>query len=1039
MKTMIKRLRLTQAVLASCVFVAPFCYATQFGGNVTTNGPIFTSANGGIVEVLATGQIQGDGVNAVNLNTPGGQVITDPNNTFAGSNAIFITAGGGTAIGVNVTAANGSILVGEGSGIQSLSTNVNSPTILITAPGTNVTNSGIISSTVVGSIKLTSTSSALGIGTNITNDENAIITSTTPSTGATIIVDSGTSAPGLTLSNSGIIQVSNGDVIQTKSPFVSMSNSGIIQQTNALNAGNAINAAVGTSAGDITNNLEGVISVAGSGNAIVVASATTGNIFNAGTIKSNTNSTLAINSNMTSASGGIFNIDNSGTLQGTNLAAGQAVILLGAGATLASGIVNSGDILNSAGVLTSNAVDLSAGSATLTQNDGSIQGNVLLSGGGGNVFVMNGGTINGNVTASNVASTLVLNGGIVNGAVNGGTANDIFNVTGGSFTSLNGGTGADTLNINATYASTGTINNIQTININNSGTLFTLNQAITGMTTQLTVNAGTEMIANANISGAGGKIVNNGQLTVNGAPSFNLGAGFITNNNGSTFKLNPGAAPTIIAGAFTNSAGSNLDIEITSPSIYGKMTTTVPGANNVSFATGSFIRPHISGFIPQGATFNIVTDNGAAGTIFDDSTIVQPSTTITFAKSLIGVPGNNILQLIANRNSFTIFSGTSVNLGIAGALNSIAAGNGITNPTLFNLISQFDTLNGPAAIAQAMESLTPPFNYGLIAGSFAGMDMMFDQVQDRMENFHATRQRRNNAAAAASTGLNNGDTTTKQLGTWVSALGANLNQDDIDNVAGYNANAGGLAIGGDWDVQPCMLLGFGISYVKANIDDNAQNPKDETIHSWQTTAYTSLEFTHGIFIDALIGLATNHYQLNRNIAVNQLFSSASAFFQGIQYGAQVDIGTNLLSGTNYELSPFARIKYIGLNIEDYTEDHAGDLSLKVSNSQINNSLLGVGLIFSTGVPYGRAVWEPYLSALVGYLFENDGEETAANFVGGGPIFVTDGITPGPTVFDFGVGMRASMGGHAITAKYRLELRDEFASQSGYLQYYYLWS
>jgi outer membrane autotransporter protein len=94
---------------------------------------------------------------------------------------------------------------------------------------------------------------------------------------------------------------------------------------------------------------------------------------------------------------------------------------------------------------------------------------------------------------------------------------------------------------------------------------------------------------------------------------------------------------------------------------------------------------------------------------------------------------------------------------------------------------------------------------------------------------------------------------------WGKVLGAYLNQKERGDVAGYKAKGAGVAIGTDWGFNDCTTFGIAGSYTKVNVDDKNPSPKDQAIKSWQGTAYGWWEFMDGVYLDAMLGLASNHY------------------------------------------------------------------------------------------------------------------------------------------------------------------------------------
>ncbi|MFI4937787.1 MAG: autotransporter domain-containing protein, partial [Candidatus Berkiellales bacterium] len=205
-------------------------------------------------------------------------------------------------------------------------------------------------------------------------------------------------------------------------------------------------------------------------------------------------------------------------------------------------------------------------------------------------------------------------------------------------------------------------------------------------------------------------------------------------------------------------------------------------------------------------------------------------------------------------------------------------------------------------------------------------------------------------------------------------------------------------------------------------------------------AYGWLEFNHNIYLDVIAGLATNEYKTNRVINVNQIHTAAQADFDGTQFGIQSDLGWLLFKDENSYLSPFARLRYTYLDLEDYTESGANDFNLSVNNHNPDEFLGGLGLKFGMEIPCPKQnmLYVPEVSALVAYDFDNDGEQTIAGFIGGGPQFATNGVRPGRTILNLDVGLNTYIAQEGIiTVKYDLEWREKFTSNAVYLQYNYL--
>lgn len=1069
---------LAHAVLASTLFSIPLAHATVFNGGMVAAQT--TAGNGGVIQVGPLGQIQDAAADAVTINSAGGQLIIDAGNTFAGVNAVEAT--GAAFHGVNITNAgtNGSVTVGALSGIHA-SNAASGNGILVDAANIVINNAGTIDSQNLAAVSLTGTGQA---GTfTLNNQLGGILQNNNAAISATVTIGNNVNAPAMSLTNSGnIISLEDSqEVFFIDNPFTVITNNstGIIGQQAVAATAPAIQLTGNATAGNIVNQGFIVVTDATStANAIVVNGQTTGNIVNSstGTISSTIGGTLLLNNNMTTTN--TPNVTNNGVMSATGLVAGDAVIKLG-GFTLSGGITNNGIINNTLSSGASYAIDLSLGKATLTQAGGVVTGNVLLAGfdsagniGKQNPLIMTGGTFASNVVAANVVGNqniLTISGGTIAGAlalgnqgdtlnlsggnlntIVGGAGGDTFNVSGGSFNILYGNGGADVLNVNATFTSNGTIQDVPNINVKNSGTLFTNNGNIVGLNTALTINPGTTLLHNGLIQGQGNVItlpaaagLAGGKLLVtNNTALIDLSPGTGKILNGGTVELGPNAilnvnAPVIggTTGVFSNVPNGILQTDIAGVTVvggtitYGQMIINDSALGAANLTAGSFVKPVVTGFMPQGQTFDLITVNGGGSVADSPSGIIQPNSAVVFfTKNVVGL-NNNILRLTSNRNSYTNFVGDGITSGVAGVLDVLASGNGPSNQGLLNLLIQLDNIPTGAQLEEAMESLVPPFNYSMVKGAQQTMELAFDGMESRFED-NRNRKRGKN-------GVSYGDPA--GAGTvWGKVLGTHVKQKERNNIAGYTVEGAGLALGADWGVNECFTLGFAGSYAKVDTDDKDSNPKDQNVKSWQASVYSQMEFTKGLYLDAMAGVAFQDFHTNRAINVGNIHTAAQGDFDGKLWGLQAELGWDV-GNENYFLAPFTKIRYSHLDLDDYVESGASSLGLSVTNNDVNTFMAGLGVRLGTIYRSGDTMYAPEISAMIGYDFKRDIEATTAVFVAGSPAFVTDGVGEARTLFNLGLGVNAHLSQCTILGiQYNLELRNQLVGNSGLVQFSYLW-
>ncbi|MFI4937524.1 MAG: autotransporter domain-containing protein [Candidatus Berkiellales bacterium] len=1116
-----KYLCLTRAVLASTLFLAQTSLADTTITTPQVNQNIITSVAGNII-VFPSGQLaqnnNGKDAILVDAATTTNATITlitgnvvPPLINGAGSALYTTIPTGGNGVNIqNGATGFATVNIGTGTAINSIKS-----AILVDNTTATVNNTGIISGTLGGIIitpnginslvtnsgTITSTGAAPAIGPNLPSTMGAGLT----------LVNSGLIAPGpgvqdsITINNTfnsitnmaaGIIQTPIGnvpgdgiDLIGLVPVIGSISNSGIIQVVDlgSLGAGVRIDTVF---LGSLTNNAGGVIqtlSTAGGGAAINISNTFT-QISNQGTIQAVNAGPVAIGVFLPS-SGFIF---NSGIIQSVNTPAidlgasitqinnaaggliqsgGPAVIKAEVpGISLVGGIVNSGNITNT--VLGQNAIDLQFGgnniNVNVTQNAGTITGNVLLATAGGNVLNMNGGTIAGSITASSFNSNILnFNGGTVIGNVTLGNAGDMVFLagstlqqtlttglgvdtiiaTGGTFNKLAGMGNNDTLNVNGTFTA-GTIIGIPNITVNNAGTTFNAAQPITVLNGTLTINPGTTMVANAAVSGTG-NIANAGTLQIGSGKTVNMGGPTV--NSGNIMIFTQGVLKTqtyIQSGTYTPQVNGDGTVGLIQTAGFSKL------------LPGSFVTPFIGGnFIPAGRTFNVLK---AAGPLTDNSTLGSPaSQTVYFIKSGVGgVPcgGDSCVQVTSLRNSFLGFATTSAAVGVAQELDFLAIPPGPTNPDLRKLLGQLDLAANPSQLENDLVSLAPVVNYAQAAASRIPIEAAFRSVQRRLEDLRGLT-----ALGSESYRLTRDDTTggynsgdiycalcgglwhenlqskpQKQIGIWAEGYGVGLNQTLRHQVEGYVATAGGVAIGVDAGDLSTAAMGLVASYTNTHVKGETSNHNILNLISYQGTIYGWFTPMESVYLDTMLAICANNYQSRRNINIGDVHVSPIASYLGVTYGAQADLGYAFIYD-NLLVAPLARARYTRVEVSAYSERNGGGLDLNVKNEGLNQFILGGGFRVATKKGSEVVMYVPEFSAMILYDMLAEPEQVVTNFLGGGGAFLTQGISPAHTSYLLGFGVDAiSNDNWSCALKYELQIASHFIGNAGHFQLRYNW-
>jgi fibronectin-binding autotransporter adhesin len=528
-------------------------------GVTIASGTIYPIATGNAT--FLTGPITNKGTIQINGGAGNNSVLDLNNNvTLAGTVTLATAAGGGNAD--IQQAANGVTLTTTG-----------------TVQGAGIIGNGGLSLTNSGTIDANTTAGTAGLLLNGGAISNTGLLEATNGGALTIA--------GTTVTNTGAGNITASGA----GSVVSLSNASITGGTLTASGGGALNPTG-------SETLTGVTISAGTIYPVVGGTVTNlyGPITNNGTIQilggNGNNSVVQLGSNVTL--GGTVTLSTAAG--GGNAYIQQAVngvTLTNAGTTQGSGIIGNGGLAlinETKGVIDANASGTGISTQLLLNTSGGITNTGLLEATSGNTLEIQAGVVNtnGNITASGTNSVVNLN----NATVTGGTLNSSGGgfVNAGNSTTLNGvtisaGSTVAAANGSNTYLS-GTTTNDGTFEINGgdgANALVVLNSNVTltggGKVTLSTLSGGGNSyieqgangltLTNTNNTIEGSGVIGNGSgLTVvnsaGGTISSNVSGGSLVLNGGGgltnsgTLQVSSGALMQVTSGPFTNFSGTTL-------------------------------------------------------------------------------------------------------------------------------------------------------------------------------------------------------------------------------------------------------------------------------------------------------------------------------------------------------------------------------------------------------------------------------------------------------------------------------------------------
>ena len=904
----------------------------------------------------------------------------------------------------------------------------------------NINNSGLVSGSIAGIALATSAMTG-----NISNSGNI--------TGQDGISLSGSLLSG-NITNSGSIVGSAGTGIQlsTSTMVGSVVNTGLIRGTVAgiaLDSSSLGGSIVNSSSGFITSTL---------GNAIqIINSTVNGNIANAGTISASVagilidpstvtgdiiNTGLLVGQYGVSVGGSLI----SGNVLNAGLIGGTVVGIDFSSSTLVGLISNTGTLVSSGVAInvdrTSTIVGgisnsgLIAGQTTAISNAGAILGTNAVAFQNGTVLgnISNVGTILGASTGVSI-NTSSMTGNIVNSAsIGGGVAGVNLSTSTMSGTVVNTGTlsGGQVGLVATTSAITGGISNSGKI----SGSQYAINiDTISGSASGGIYVTGTvatiagDVLAKSStvsISGAGTNFTNSNafdvkNLVIDSGATLNFlgtsttsgvmpvgiragnGTGFVTNAG----TLNVGMVTNTITGNLNNLPNGNYQVAVTNTgdAQHGRLniTGTLAGAGGSGTNLGT-ITADVSGRTYYGTGTKIVvaqansivgnfTSSSGIGGGINGAGMTLTGNTVTFAAGnnlSEAIRGNQVVLIVAGAEN-TYLQDTQQNnntsaYGAAANLDNISNSN--PNPGMQQVLNKLNYdgyVGGASKISQDISQTLPVIIGAASMETAQTIGVVNKIVQDRQD----TKR-----------GLSSGDGFIATKDFWIKGVGSFAKQGDINNVSGYSANTGGLALGVETELSPSSNLGAYFAFANSNISSNSSvAPSSIKANTYLVGAYGDYKLSNALNwnYQADVGVTNNNETRNINFmgwSANANYNSFNAHVgTGLKYVMPLDDKTRFI--------PSARIDYTSINSNGYSESGANALNLNVSSQTYNQLMTSVNLRLDRDIAEKLTV-----SANIGAGYnplDNNVQITSA-FQGGGSSFVTNGLSVSPWLYNAGIGI-----------------------------------
>ncbi len=238
------------------------------------------------------------------------------------------------------------------------------------------------------------------------------------------------------------------------------------------------------------------------------------------------------------------------------------------------------------------------------------------------------------------------------------------------------------------------------------------------------------------------------------------------------------------------------------------------------------------------------------------------------------------------------------------------------------------------------------------------------------------------AALNGVTWLNSKDDFEPMSGIWLQTFADTSEQNDRDDINGFDADSRGVAVGFDRDISKTTSLGISYSRISTDVDSNRFGRDDVTSDEY---AGYSTSYFGNVSISTSINYSANRTDRVRVIRIQtdagaRLFALKSDI-DASQLTGSVSIGWNTTLLDNIELSPFLNLSYAKLKTDDYLERGGGELNLLVETDDEEQIIGGIGLSLSYSHEAGNWLITPGFHLALEHDFKGDDTRTFSRFRG----------------------------------------------------------
>jgi outer membrane autotransporter protein len=251
------------------------------------------------------------------------------------------------------------------------------------------------------------------------------------------------------------------------------------------------------------------------------------------------------------------------------------------------------------------------------------------------------------------------------------------------------------------------------------------------------------------------------------------------------------------------------------------------------------------------------------------------------------------------------------------------------------------------------------------------------------------------------------------VGIFVNGTGTTGEQDVTATAPGFDFSSAGVTAGADYRFADNFILGaaFGYDSVSSDFDGNGGSLD---LDQYAISGYGTYYLPRGFYVDGLISYGWNNFESSRNFdygfttptgQLERVVTQAKSEPDSTQYGLSVGAGYEITQRA-VMLTPYARVNFIRMDIDEFTETRADGWGIRYSDQEIDSLTTQLGGQASYAVSTQWGVLSPQILAEWVHEFENEARSIPVSFVGdpGANLFLVPTEDPDRDFFNVGAGI-----------------------------------